>query len=250
MNADILYKIRKLVVSLSFSLPLALVSTPVAGFSFVPTELEYMSWSRECQGIYSITSPARDSGYYLRIPAREREAWMELGEENGGAWHYCAGLIHIKRAEFAISSEEKEKELIAAKGAILFSYNRIEKDKPWAADMSVALARVYRKMGLREESEKVLKSILNYHPKHPGIYNEYGMYYFDAKEYQKSKEMFLKANEIAKGRSSEIIYFLGLVSLELGELDEALKYQNEASKLGYPLKGLLKKIEAAKKKLP
>jgi hypothetical protein len=45
------------------------------------------------------------------------------------------------------------------------------------------------------------------------------------------------------GKSAEICYNLGLLSLELGEIDDAEKYAKLAYEQGFPLPGLRKKLQ-------
>ena len=60
-----------------------------------------------------------------------------------------------------------------------------------------------------------------------------------------AKEALLRGDEATGGDSAEINYNLGLVSLELGEVDAAVDYARKAYSAGYPLPGLKRKLAAA-----
>lgn len=215
----------------------------VLAFDFVPTEIEFMAMSDDCKAIYSITTVAREHGFGHWLPKNEREKWRLIGERNGGAWHYCGGLVKLRRAELALNVKEKERNYRDGISAVKFSYNLIDLMKPMAADMAIAIARGYRGLHEIEKAKKYLDVAIRNHPNKTKIYSLYGLIYFDAGNYEAAKEVLLKGNEVAKGRDSEILYFLGLVSIELGEIDEAKEYAYEAYKLGYPLKGLKEKLD-------
>ena len=70
---------------------------------------------------------------------------------------------------------------------------------------------------------------------------------FPKENANKAKEKLLKANELTGGKSSQVLYFLGLNALKLNQVADAKYYAKEAKKLGYPLAGLQKKIEELEK---
>ena len=70
----------------------------------------------------------------------------------------------------------------------------------------------------------------------------YGIYLYKKTEYDKSKESFNRAESIRP--SAEIYYNLGLVHVELGNLQQAQSYAEKAYASGFPMSGLKKKLEA------
>jgi len=216
-------------------------------FTMKMTKTEFETLSFECKAIYSITRTGRNDGFGDFLPANQRETWRLIGEKYGGAWHYCGGLIYFRRAEISIKKWEKEKNYDKAAREMAFSFGRMKKkpgDKTsWAPMMATDIARARRKLGETEEAIKMLNSALRYNPKYLEAHVEYGLLHYHNGRFENAKASFMKANELAGGASSQIIYFLGLASLELGEIEEAKKYELEAAKKGYPLKGLKNKIE-------
>ena len=71
--------------------------------------------------------------------------------------------------------------------------------------------------------------------------------YFDEEDYQTARHHLLLGNKVSNASSSEVLYFLGYANMKLGEVAEAKKYAQAAAKLGYPLSGLMKKIEELEK---
>jgi len=53
----------------------------------------------------------------------------------------------------------------------------------------------------------------------------------------------LRGDKMVEGRSAEIQYNLGLVLLELGDIEEAQIAARKAYELGYPLPGLRNKLK-------
>lgn len=227
---------------LCFALVGLVSSFNVSAYSFVPTEVEYQSWSAECKAAYGGSNSGRTYGFDKRAPDLGK-AFSALNWRIGG-WHYCGGVIKIRRAELSTNTREREKNFLEGIQNANYSYSRIDKTNLWAAEMATTIARGYRGLGDIEKAKDHLDEAIRYHPKYPGAYVLYAMLYFDAEDYAAAKEYLLKANDAARGLSSEINYFLGLASIELGELAEAKKFAAEAARLGYPLTGLQDKIKA------
>ncbi len=223
------------------------VCTPVAwGFYFVPTEAEYNSWTLRCKGIYLGTDIAGKSGFRGRMPAQDVSKWRKYAYQHGGAWHYCEAPIQINRALVARDSVERNKRYEAAVSAALWSYIRTSNDKPWKAEMGTTLARAYRGMNDLDRAEKYLKEVIQLFPRYIPAYSALSLVYRDSKDNKSAKEILLEGNKVAEGKSAEIFYFLGLVSLDLGEVEEAENYAEKATLLGYPLSGLNEKIKKLK----
>lgn len=66
---------------------------------------------------------------------------------------------------------------------------------------------------------------------------------------QKAHEVLLAGNKACDGDSAEIHYFLGLLLVEENKIDEAVLHARRAYELGYPLPGLMAKLERLGKKL-
>lgn len=232
----------KLYPALYLALTGLVSSFNASAYSFVPTEVEYQSWSPECKAAYGGSNSGRTYGFDKRAPDLGK-AFSTLNWKVGG-WHYCGGVIKIRRAELSTNAREREKSFLEGIQNANYSYSRIDKTHLWAAEMATTIARGYRGLGDIEKAKNYLDEAIRYHPQYPTAYVLYAMLYFDSEDHKMAKEYLLKANDAAKGASSEINYFLGLASIELGELAEAKKFAAEAARLGYPLTGLQDRIKA------
>ncbi len=222
----------------------------VAAFNFTPTEVEFVRWPHYCQAMYAHLDVAKRNGFWKRVPKSEADTWFKIGDRNGGAWHYCAGITHLDRAMAAASSAKRERLYRGAIADVMFSYDRTEVSSPWWAMYSVAIARAYRGLKEYDTAIRFLEEVIKHHPQRINAYTLLGLIYKDKKDIVAAKKIFLQGNEIADEKSSEILYMLGLLSIDIGEVDEAKKYADQAAKLGYPLTGLdrkIKKFEASKK---
>lgn len=227
---------------------LPLVVSDVWGYSFTPTEVEWMRWPYYCQAMYAHLDVAYRNGYWKRIPKAEADKWFKIGDNAGGAWHYCAGLTHIDRAEADLNPVSRERTFHEGIGAVMFSYDRTEPTSPWYATYTVTIARGYR--GLKDYANAIrfLNEGMKSHPEHIASYSMLALVYMDQGLFNEAKSVLLKGDEVAQGKSSELAYYLGFVSLELGDIDNARVYLNIAESLGYPLlEGLKKKIEDAER---
>ena len=222
--------------------------TPAAwGFYFTPTELEFKSWPIHCQGIYLGTEIAKKSGFSGRMPAKEVGKWRRYAYQHGGAWHYCEAPIQINRALLAQNPVVRKKHYDSAVSAALWSYIRTSNDKPWKAEMGTTLARAYRGTGDIKNAEKYSKEVIHYFPGYVDAYSVLSLIYKDSNDNVAAKEILVRGNKVAKEKSAEILYFLGLISLDLGEVEEAKIYAEKATLLGYPLSGLNERIKRLKK---
>lgn len=69
-----------------------------------------------------------------------------------------------------------------------------------------------------------------------------GLYYYKKDRPEDALESYSKALELAP-ESAEVHYNMGLIYLELGEVDKALNHARVAYREGYPLPGLRRKLD-------
>lgn len=216
-------------------------------FNFTPTESEWARWPYYCQAMYAHLDVAKSNGYWKRIPKKDADYWFKLGDQEGGAWHYCAGLSHLDQAEAEFNPVLREQKYRGAIADVMFSYNRTLVTSPWSARYSVALARAYR--GLKEyvHAARFLNEAIAYHPDNIAAYSLLSLVLMDQGQYAEAKAVLLRGDGVVQGKSAEFAYFLGLASVELGEFAAAREYADRANSLGYPLGGLRQKIDAAER---
>lgn len=80
----------------------------------------------------------------------------------------------------------------------------------------------------------------------PAIYMVYGLYFHKRYEYKKALEQYRKSEKLDYN-NIDLLYYLGLVNVELGDFKEANKYADLVYKEKYPLKGLMNKLKKHKK---
>jgi len=216
-------------------------STSIFAYSFKPTELEYLSWSEECKSAYKTINDGRDFIYGHKIPSQRKDLKNVIWKS--GYWHYCGGKVKIQRAKTEFNTKKRIALYRQGISNAFYTYERINKAHWLAADVGVTIAEGYRNLDKVDDAKEFLDSTLVYHPEYVPAHLTYAMIFFDGKDFEAAKKRLLKANKISNSESSEINYFLGLVSLNLNEMKAAKAYAEKAEKLGYPLSGLKNKIK-------
>jgi len=217
------------------------------GYNFEPTMAEFQRWPYFCQAMYARTSVAKGNGFWKMVPKSDADKWFKIGDKNGGAWHYCTGLTHLDQGEASLNPHERERKFRGAIADIMFSVTRTDNTSSWMALYMVGLGRAYRGLEQYDEAIKVLSNSITDFPKHLNAYTLLSLVYRDTKNLSAAKDVLIAADKISNGKSAEINYFLGLVAVDLGDLEEARRYADKARKLGYPLKGLHNKIKRHEK---
>ncbi|MBE9490935.1 MAG: hypothetical protein IMY67_11615 [Bacteroidetes bacterium] len=235
-------KSKKNILKCAVFLVFNLLIVNVHAFSFTPTEIEFLQWPHYCKAMYARTQIAQRNGFWKRVSKSEADKWFRIGDKNGGAWHYCSGLTKLDRAKIATDPNKREQLFRAAHYAAKFSLDRTDTSSPWAAMFLIHMARAHRGLEEYDKGIKLLEVVFKKHPDNTNAYSLASLIYKDQKKFKKARDILLQGDEIAKGNSAEIKYFLGLVSIDLKEIVEAKKYAKQAAKLGYPLTGLSTKI--------
>jgi len=226
---------------------LFIVNGIVRAYTFVPTELEFEAWPYKCKAIYVGTTVGKKTTFSNRIPAKEVNEWRTIAQHEGGAWHYCAGLVYLSRGRTERFPEAKKVHLDRALAEISYTYTRIKKGSPWTAEVGVSLARVYRSLGESEKALDVLQKIIRIAPEYAHPYFLSALIYKDKNDLKAAKEVLLTGNKKISHKSADMFYMLGLVSLKLGEITKAREYADTAYDLGYPLPWLKNELVKIKK---
>jgi len=215
--------------------------TPGHAFQRVDiTPGEYERWPYYCQAAphTKVTPPA---GFQRPHLSDEDKAVSSAI----GIWHYCIGYIKIQRAELYRNSD-RGKELLASMGRdfadLRYSFDKIDKSHPWAAEMAITLARGYRLVGKSEQALALLQQARARLPDYPLVYSVISSIYFDQGDYPKAAEVLEEGNRQTGGENPELNYFLGLAYAYDGQLDKAKRQAEISRELGYPLSGLDNKI--------
>tara|TARA_R110001583_G_scaffold154316_1_gene306001 strand:+ start:35388 stop:36125 length:738 start_codon:yes stop_codon:yes gene_type:complete len=197
------------------------------------SEQEFDNWPGYCQA-----APFTD---VIKPPGRQRVYLTDKQRGLSGSigiWHYCMGLIHVLRAERTMDPSGVDRGF----ADLMYSYEKIPKYEPWAAEMAVTIARAYRIKRNYKKAKEYLETVLINRPDYVLTYSVLAMLYFDQEKYIDAITVLVEGNANTEGKSAELNYFLGLAYLYNGDIDAAKKQEAIARELGYPLQGLAQKI--------
>ena len=128
---------RKLKANLILGIAILFVSSKAWAFNFVPTEPEFKSWDKRCKALYVSTIIGRNSIFASQVPPNQVKYFRDLDKEGG--WHYCAGLIYMRRAKLEVLDAKKRDAILdRAEKEIMFTHSRIAKEKAFYAEIEVA----------------------------------------------------------------------------------------------------------------
>jgi len=80
----------------------------------------------------------------------------------------------------------------------------------------------------------------------PAVYFVYGIYFHKRKKYSIALEQYKKSEKLDNS-NVELLYNIGLVYTDLGEMKKAKKYSDNVYARGYPLNGLKLRVEKGHK---
>lgn len=216
-------------------------------FSFEPTQVEYDSWSRFCQVSYALG--IKQSPFIGDITQEEKDKLWRVKHRYGGPWHYCTARIWLRRARTAETEKKRTFALERAAANANFTYLNVKDNPSFKALAAIRYARALRGLKEYEQALKVLQSAQSLAPQEPGTYSMLSMIYQDLDKDDLAIDALEKGNDATGGKSAEINYFLGLLYLDLGNLEKARAHADIAYDLGYPLPGLKNKLEQASKRV-
>lgn len=215
----------------------------LAGFSpptwawkkITPTAVEYDAWPDICKSSQFLTIP----------PDKVRPIISEHEGEvlwSSGGWHYCTGLLKVRRAELMPRTSEMEDTVKDALKDINYSFEKIDKDELWSAEMAVTAARAHRLLKQVDDARRYLKFAQDKHPEYGPTYMALAMLAFDEADYGSAIEALQTGLRFAEDHSGELHYFLGLAYVRVGDYENAKRQEHIARSRGYPLQGLARKI--------
>lgn len=213
-------------------------------FQFTPTDAEWVNWSDSCKAKYVWTNIGKKSKFAnLATPAQKMK--LKRWEDNGirGLHHYCAGSIWLQRARLERDPVQRGYMLRNASGETQFSFERSNRASPLFASIAVQMAAIMHEKGEDLAALDILRKLIPNQPTNDTIYSATAILERRLGNLEGAKETLLRGHQAVGGRSAEICYNLGLILIELGEIDEAEKYAKLAYELGYPLPGLRAKLE-------
>ena len=212
-------------------------------FDFTLSQSEFNTWDDRCKKAYSITQVGRSSGYYSPLNKEQAANARKFGEEAGGAWHYCAGLILIQRGS-STTGKARDENLNRAVNEIRFTYNKIRAEHAWYPEIHIDYARILYLTGKKSDAFTVLNRLIESHSSNSLPYTALAYYLKRENKLQQAIETLQNAPEVLLNESAELNYFLGWYLMEANQLEQAESYAKRAYELNYPMPALRQRLAA------
>lgn len=215
-------------------------------YDFNPTDIEWQSWPGYCKAKYIWTNIGRRSRFANLVTPEQRNElviWENAGIR--GLHHHCAGSAWLQRAQLGESDNRRVSLLNRAYAETSFSFERSNRQAAQFAYLAIQMAAILNAKGESANALKLLEDVIADQPHNEVIYSATAILQRKLGQLEQSKQTLIRGYQATDGASAEINYNLGLVSLELGDMEDAEKYAKLAYKLGYPLPGLRRKLEKA-----
>src|SRR5262249_8511090 len=151
---------------------------------------------------------------------------------------YCAGLTYMSRGRLSEAGDNANWQYEQAVNEITFVFKGIEPTHRLWGEVATTLGMAYRGMKNYPEAEDYIGRSMHLAPGYLPAYSAMAMVLRDQSKLKEGREVLLKGDKAGNGQSAEIHYFLGLVSLDLGDVATARTQADQAYALGYPLPGL------------
>lgn len=224
---------------------LLLLPTKSHALAFYPSESEWLTWPDYCRARYVVSAAGKSSSYASRVSAAEVAFYnKQIGES---AWeylhHYCAGIVHLKRAAAAETEQRREFSLGEAQREITAQYALLDSKDPMFTTVSSSMAKLYYERGDVEAAVNYLTRVIEAQPMAASSYAHAAIIYRKADRLDEGLAILKRGDSATDGMSSELNYLLGLFYIDLDELDLAVEHAERAYELGYPLPGLATKLK-------
>jgi tetratricopeptide (TPR) repeat protein len=222
------------------------ICPPVAyAYEFIPADSEWQGWPGYCKAIYVLNTVGQRSKFANQVSETHRQElkpWEDAGI--GGVHHYCAGTIWLQRAWLEQDAQQRNYMLRQALDETVFTFaGSRDRSAPQFAYIAIQLARILYEQGEFERAIQTLQSVIEAQPKTGVLYSAMAVMQKKLGRLNAAKETLLRGFAALDGASAEINYNLGLVYLELGDIDSAVRHAELAYEQGFPLHGLRVKLE-------
>lgn len=227
---------------------LLVVTFSVMAYDFTLSEQEFNSWDVRCQALYLSTNVGKRSAFRNRLPVSiiQKERKKADAVKSGG-WHYCAGLIYVKRAKLAVTNKAlQQANYDKAIKEFNFTYSDISRSAPWFAEIGINYGNLLSELNQIKKAQQVFAEVEKYYPNYDRLYVTKAMMYWRLKKFNEGIKTIVARGDTQISKSMEMSYMLSFLYAESGEIESAEKYANIAYRLGYPLPGLKNKIEKLK----
>jgi tetratricopeptide (TPR) repeat protein len=213
-------------------------------YDFKPTQSEFSSWPSYCQARYVTLPIGEDSPWATQITRGQiNSARANIGDNVFEyVHHYCAGMIWLRRARVEHDERQRTYDLKTAHAETMFTFNRLPPGTPMRAQVLINLAGITQEMGDVQGAIDLLEQAIDTVPDEPAPYMELAIIYRKAGDLEKAHAALMRGDAATNGESAEIHYNLGLLLIEMNDLDGAEREAKRAYALGHPLPGLRNKL--------
>lgn len=216
-----------------------------AAWDFVPTQFEWQMWPEYCRVQYTLFGDPLPFEDYSSAKVGVQSWRATIGAQTfNGLHHYCASIHFLARARSATDPRSRSFLLARAWSDAEYSYSRADPQSPVFPAMSVTAARIKLELGKNDDAVDILKRSIESQPKGLEAYMMLAVIYRKEAKLGEALAVMNQADTASGGNSPEIQYNLGLINMELGNLDAAVLNARNAYDKGYPLPGLKQKLMA------
>lgn len=221
-----------------------LASESALAFSFTMSEAEFLVWPEYCQARYLTSDPGMAASYTSKVPRSIIDkAKVQLGPNSWDrVHHWCAGMTWLSRSRVQLDPKLREFQLTTAAHEAQFTFQGLEPDSPLIPLIYITFGQVCQEQKdfkcAIENFEKSIAAKAN----NPSPYSALALLYSRNKQFELAREVLMRGDQALEGKSAEIHYNLGLILLDMNDVDGALSHAQKAYLGGYSLPGLKKKL--------
>lgn len=239
--------------SLRFAVSIALLAaallTPTRGwsYSFVLDPLEFASWPSYCQARYVTTGIGSTTQFAEVVsPAAIEAARSVIGAQAfEHIHHYCAGLLYLRRARTEADPRRKKWLLEEAFRESAYTYNRVVAGSPIHATIATTLAQIEKTRGNNANALQFLEAARSASPTDPLTHLALAIFHRDAGRLADARTVLEEGFAATERKSYEIAYNLGLICMEMKDINCAVENARFVYDAGFPLPGLKNRLEQA-----
>lgn len=225
---------------------MVLVAPGWAGaFDFVLSETEFLAWPAYCQARYSSLEPGQRQVFSRDFPwsVMEQERTRIGPATYNHVHHWCAGMVWLSRARSETDQKLRDSKLNSAIKETKYTLERLPADSPVMPSILVTMGLICQEQKNDPCAISNFNNAIAARSTDPTPYSALAVLYRKRKEMDLARDILLRGDKATEGQSGELKYNLGLILLEIGDVNGALEQAHIAYAAGYPLPGLKNKLK-------
>ena len=234
-------RVRKSIVELVAAACLLVGSPALQAYRFMPSDSEWLSWTRPCKARYTTTQIGSRSKFAGTVSDEEMNTWgQRYGEVFLHVHHYCAALIYFNRANLPDSMRKRPRGFLLKRAIEEAEYTRQRTPEQHFLYPSIVLlqAQAHDRLGESEKAMAMAREAMAKYPEYGPTYALMSILLRRVGKAEDARDVLLEGLERAATGHAELHYFLGLTYVTLKDFDAAQKHADQAASGGYPLTGL------------